>query len=206
MTTTTQGSLLELVTAATLAPSSHNTQPWRFRVLEHAIELVADRTRALPVNDPDDRELTISCGAALFNLRVAAAHTGLTADVALWPDNDEADCVARVRLLPAGGAAPAEAVLHPALVNRRTYRRRFADRGIETATVQRLTDAAAAEGARLVTILDDKRRRAVAGLVSEGDACSGRVRVGDGWRRRCTRGGAATGCRCPGCRRRPHRS
>ena len=34
------------------------------------VELLADRTRALPVNDPQDRELTISCGCALFNLRV----------------------------------------------------------------------------------------------------------------------------------------
>jgi hypothetical protein len=30
---------------------------------------LADRTRALPVTDPEDRELTISCGCALFNLR-----------------------------------------------------------------------------------------------------------------------------------------
>ena len=40
------------------------------------VDLLADRTRALPVNDPEDRELTISCGCALFNLRVAAAAAG----------------------------------------------------------------------------------------------------------------------------------
>jgi len=41
-----------LVEAAALAPSSHNTQPWRFRPDGDAIDLLADRTRALPVNDP----------------------------------------------------------------------------------------------------------------------------------------------------------
>jgi len=59
-----------LLDAAILAPSSHNTQPWRFAVRERTIDLYADRTRALPVNDPDDRELTISrCGC----IRVDAA-------------------------------------------------------------------------------------------------------------------------------------
>ena len=67
--------LQTLVQAATLAPSSHNTQPWLFRLEGQVIELLADRTRALPVNDPDDRELTISCGCALFNLRDDTAST-----------------------------------------------------------------------------------------------------------------------------------
>ena len=51
------------VEAAVLAPSSHNTQPWRFRLRGGGIDPRADRTRALPVNDPGDRELTIIwCG------------------------------------------------------------------------------------------------------------------------------------------------
>lgn len=41
---------------AVLAPSSHNTQPWIFRVSNERVALFADRTRALPANDPDDRE------------------------------------------------------------------------------------------------------------------------------------------------------
>ena len=61
---------------AILAPSGHNTQPWLFRIRNGVLALRADRTRALPVVDPDDRELTISCGAALFNLRAAARGLG----------------------------------------------------------------------------------------------------------------------------------
>ncbi|HEY9119502.1 MAG TPA: hypothetical protein VIN33_07070 [Marinobacter sp.] len=61
-----------LIRQTVLAPSSHNTQPWRFRISTSTIDLYADRTRALPVNDPADRELTISCGCALFNLCVGA--------------------------------------------------------------------------------------------------------------------------------------
>src|SRR3712207_6590073 len=60
-----------LLNYAVLAPSGHNTQPWLFNVSGRAVELHADRTRGLPVVDPEDRALVISCGAALFFLRVA---------------------------------------------------------------------------------------------------------------------------------------
>jgi hypothetical protein len=59
-----------------LAPSGHNTQPWLFNVSGDAVELHADRTRGLPVVDPEDRALVISCGAALFFLRTAIRHFG----------------------------------------------------------------------------------------------------------------------------------
>jgi hypothetical protein len=59
-----------------LAPSSHNTQPWLFKIVDNSIELYADRTRALPVVDPEARELTISCGAALYHLIVTIKYFG----------------------------------------------------------------------------------------------------------------------------------
>jgi hypothetical protein len=60
---------------AILAPSSHNTQPCRFVSGGRELLICADRTRSLPNIDPFDRELIISCGAALFNLRVVAVRT-----------------------------------------------------------------------------------------------------------------------------------
>ena len=83
-----------LLKYAVLAPSSHNTQPWRFKVADNTVSLYADRARALPANDPDDRELTISCGCALMNLRVAAAHEGLGVTYEITPDPDDEDLLA----------------------------------------------------------------------------------------------------------------
>jgi nitroreductase len=67
-----------------LAPSNHNTQPWHFNVDGDCLTLCADRTRALPVVDPSDLELIVSCGAALFNLRVALRRCGLHCAAAGW--------------------------------------------------------------------------------------------------------------------------
>jgi hypothetical protein len=66
-----------LITTAARAPSVHNTEPWRFKVSSHAIELYADPRRKLHV-DPAGREMLISCGAALFGLRLAARLVTVT--------------------------------------------------------------------------------------------------------------------------------
>ena len=68
--------MADLVAAATMAPSMHNTQPWRFRFqpASQTIGLYADPARMLRFGDPDGRALHIACGAALFNLRLAASR------------------------------------------------------------------------------------------------------------------------------------
>lgn len=159
-----------LVAAAILAPSSHNSQPWLFRPTRTGLDLVADGRRALPVNDPDDRELTMSCGCALTNLRVAAATRGLTMDCVLLPDPTEPELLARLSLAAEHRPAPEEAELAPALSTRRTYRRRFADRPVPEEVVARMVAGARAEGASLHPVTDEARRDAVARLVAEGDA------------------------------------
>jgi len=158
-----------LVQAATLAPSSHNTQPWLFRLAGTMIELLADRTRALPVNDPDDRELTISCGCALFNLRVAAAAAGLQAKVEPWPDPAESDLLARVHLAPTS-SQQAEAGLQAAMSERRTYRERFAATAVAPVALRSLADAVESEAASLAVLDTAEQRLGAATLVAEGDA------------------------------------
>ncbi len=158
-----------LLLAATQAPSSHNTQPWLFRVDGPVIELLADRTRALPVNDPEDRELTISCACALLNLRVAASAAGLAPRVDLLPDATDADLLARVHLAPAAEACDL-AGLAAAITARRTCRERFAPTAIAPDVLRSLADAAAHEGAMLTLLETIDQRRGAAALVAEGDA------------------------------------
>lgn len=159
--------LKAMVGKAISAPSSHNTQPWRFRASASAIDLWADRTRGLPVNDPCDRELTISCGAALLSLRVAAASAGVATETHLLPDGTGSDHLARAKLL--GGTPDAGlASLAESLMRRRTWRKAFEDRPVAEDAMQAVCQAVAVEGASLVS-LDAAQRQRAAEWVAEGD-------------------------------------
>ncbi|HEX9538097.1 MAG TPA: hypothetical protein VGA04_07980 [Streptosporangiaceae bacterium] len=84
-----------VVGAAVHAPSVHNTQPWRLSHGEQEISVHADSERRLRVADPHGREMMISCGAALFNIRVALRYLGFVPRVRVLPDPDLPSLVAR---------------------------------------------------------------------------------------------------------------
>jgi len=88
--TPTPAELHLLASAAGAAPSLHNSQPWRFRPTPdlNGLKVYADPARAVPLTDPDGRAMHISIGAALFNLRVAAAHLGREPAVRLLPGGE----------------------------------------------------------------------------------------------------------------------
>ena len=72
-----------LVSKAVKAPSGHNTQPWKFRQNESAVEIHPNFDRRLPVVDPDDRELFVSLGCAVENLCLAAQTKGYKSAVSV---------------------------------------------------------------------------------------------------------------------------
>ena len=84
---------------AILAPSSHNSQPWIFKIPQkNRIELYVDRTRALPIEDPGDRLMTISCGAALCNLQLTLEYFGYNYETKLVPNGENDDLVAQIHI------------------------------------------------------------------------------------------------------------
>ncbi|MBI2687698.1 MAG: nitroreductase family protein [Acidobacteria bacterium] len=161
--------MVTIIEAAMRAPSSHNTQPWRFRVDDFGVHLYADRTRALPVNDPFDRELTMSCACVLFHIRVAAAAQGIASDVFVLPNPADPDHLATVKL-HRGDYSVTDASLIAAIAARHTYRKAFEPQQIPEATLDKLCAAAAQEGAWLAILSGEQVRHDTAALVAEGDA------------------------------------
>lgn len=144
--------------AAAAAPSIHNTQPWLFHVDAPAgdlsgasVDVRVDRGRRLHVLDPDGREMFISAGAAVFNLRVALAAAGHRTSVHRVPGADP-DLAARIVVGTAQPPSGAALALNAAIPRRHTNRRPFADRQIPYGTMEELRGAATAEGASLLDV------------------------------------------------------
>lgn len=160
--------LVEAARVATLAPSSHNSQPWRFVIHGDRLDLVADRSRALPVVDPDGRELVISCGAALFHLRLALRHAGYAASVELAPSCVGNDVLATVRLGEPRAETADEERLFAAIGRRHTNRAPFDAREVPEAVRFALVELARHEGAWLYAA-SGMAKEGLAALISEGD-------------------------------------
>jgi len=154
---------------AVLAPSSHNSQPWRFIIDGQQLHLVADRSRALPVVDPYDRQLIISCGAALMNLCVALAHFGIGYEIDAFPAQADADLLATLRVRGDRPANPDLVHLFPALSMRCTNRQPFAPDPVPESLQAALGAAAEAEGVALLTVVGAAQRQQLAALVTEAD-------------------------------------
>jgi len=154
---------------AVLAPSGHNTQPWRFKLGLDDVKIYADRTRALPLVDPHDRELIMSCGAALFHLRLAIRYFGQEDLVSLFPSETNADLLAQVRAGEVRALHSDEQSMFHAIPQRRTNRQPFENRPILGRVLASLRGAAAKEGAELTFVTDASARREVAQLVWHGD-------------------------------------
>src|SRR5437773_2125291 len=140
-----------LIATAARAPSVHNTQPWRFRVGEYAIELYADPSRKMRV-DPVGREMLISCGAALFGLRLAVRSLGYLPMAELLPDPAQLRLLARVRMCPGEPMTGRERQLLAALPHRHTHRGPFAPEPLPTGLLAGLQHDALAEGATLALV------------------------------------------------------
>lgn len=143
---------------AGLAPSVHNSQPWAFRLEADVIELHADPTRRMPVADPEDHELRVACGAALFNLRLALQGRGVVPQVERFPDRDRPGLLAAVRRAGTVPPHPGITGLLAAVPHRRTNRRPFSAAPVTASEQQELCRVATVEGGALHLVHDPAAR------------------------------------------------
>src|SRR5450759_1888330 len=154
-----------VVAEAVWAPSVHNTQPWWFSAGEQQVSLHADASRRLPVTDPAGREMMISCGAALFTVRLALRSLGYIPETSVLPDPGEPHLVAHVSWRQRAAATDYERRLMGQVLQRRTHRGGFDAAPIPSGLLAALRWGAARDGAMLRIVADDGRRAALAAVV-----------------------------------------
>ena len=159
----------EIIRYATLAPSGHNTQPWKFAVSGNTIRILPDFSRRLPAVDPNDRELWISLGCALENLILAADWSGYRTEVT-YPVPG-ADCIA-VHLTPSQGGTAS--LLFDAIPHRQNNRSLYEGRPVPLPDLKRV-EAVTSVGVSTQVFTDTVHKEAIIEYIKAGD----RTQFGD---------------------------
>lgn len=154
--------LKDIVRYATLAPSGHNTQCWRFRIGDQAIHILPDLSRRTPVVDPDDHHLYVSLGCATENLIQAAAAHGFSAH----PEVDAASGATTVAL---ERAKAYESPLFEAIPYRQCTRNDFDGNPLSDEELRTLEAAGTGNGVRVLLLTEREAMEKVLEYVVQGN-------------------------------------
>lgn len=157
----TTGEVEYVVGSAVMAPSILNCQPWRFHAHDDVIEVHVDRDRAPSALDPQGREVLISVGAALLNLRLALLSIGRSPHLHLLPVADGGTLMAQLHIGGPSGLGKDELALFEAIPLRRSSRVPFEDRLVPFEDYLHLQEAAQHEGTYLDLITGSRRLEVV---------------------------------------------
>jgi hypothetical protein len=197
-------SLRDLVHAAILAPSSHNTQCWKFKLGNGAISILPDFSRRCPVVDPDDHHLFVSLGCAAENMTHAALAAGLLATASCRHAGE-----VEIQLL-LEKTKPVRSPLLEAIPKRQSTRTEYDGQSVTREDLRLLEQAGMGHGVRVILIDDKQLMERVLEYVVEGNTAQMRdpafvaelkswirfgdseaIRAGDGLFSRCSGNPAA---------------
>ena len=153
----TRDQVRTVMAACAAAPPARNARPWQLVCTPTALELravlpLAEKSADVPA--PDRRELLLSCGAALLNVRATIKVLGAHPAVRLMPDENQPDLLAVVQPQAGFAAAPVDVALAEAIAQRRTARPPAG--GIPVPMINRLRQAARVEQTWLAILAPDQ--------------------------------------------------
>jgi len=163
---------LRIARAGILSANAHNTQPWRLRVEDEAIDVLVDETRNIGAFDPFRREQWQSLGCLIETMAVFAPEAGRQAHVAVLPDGGGLRAT-RLTLQPAPATA---SDLSRAIRRRHTERAPFAEKAVPPEQLAALAALADDPALHLTLIPADAP---AAGLFAQGSVEATRAIVAD---------------------------
>lgn len=153
----------ELVRYATLAPSSHNTQCWKFRPGGRSVTILPDMERRCPVVDPDNHHLYLSLGCAAENLVHAALAMGHRGRVSFMADAGDA---VEIALEPTKAVSSA---LFQAILTRQSTRSEYDGKPLSYAQLKLLEKAGTGNGVQVLLLTEKQLMEQVLEYVIQGN-------------------------------------
>lgn len=154
--------LRELVRYGTLAPSSHNTQCWKFGLGRRSISIRPDFQRRCPVVDPDDHHLFVSLGCAAENVVQAGAAFGFKGDAFFSAAGEALDIALE-------GTAAKRTPLFEAIPRRQSTRVEFDGQPLSNEELRLLEAAGAGAGVHVRLLTEKRAMEDVLGFVVQGN-------------------------------------
>ena len=151
-----------LVRYATLAASSHNTQPWKFKLEPGRIVILPDLSQRCPAVDPDDHHLYASLGCAAENLLLAAQAAGLKGHYSY-------DASASSVQVDFEKSTPFRSALFEAIPKRQCSRGEYDGTSLSDEQLRLLEEAGRGNGVSVMLLTDSRQKEQVAEYVAEGN-------------------------------------
>ncbi len=145
-----------LINFAVLAPSSHNSQPWKFSIDNSIINVYLEQKRLLPVGDPNSRQAIISIGCAVENIIISADYYGYSASVQVFEKLNEKNLIVSIKLASKNDACVGDEshLIHQ--IVRRTVNRNKYTREIDQNTINDIEKLSTAS--TNIKLISDKKK------------------------------------------------
>jgi hypothetical protein len=153
---------VSLVRYATLAASSHNTQPWKFKLEPNRIVILPDLSRRCPAVDPDDHHLYASLGCAAENLLSVAQAAGLRGHCSYDPSKSSVQ-------VDLEEATPSRSALFEAIPRRQCSRAEYDGSSLSAEQLRQLEEAGHGNGVSVMLLTGSRQKEQVAQYVAEGN-------------------------------------
>ncbi|MDO8493199.1 MAG: nitroreductase family protein [bacterium] len=154
-----------LLRFALLAPSSHNSQPWRFKISDNKIFVYPEEKRALPKSDKNGRQLHLSLGTALENLLVAADFYGYKTGVNYFP-SESPDAVMTVEFQETESVKHGDDAIVKSILSRHANRNKYSNKKLPEEFLVRVKSLSR-DGFRVYVIQDKKLKDKISDVVSD---------------------------------------